>query len=108
MLASKLMDYAAKDVVVLAIPRGGVIVGYEIAHKIRILLDIIVLRKIGAPDNPELAIGAVTEDGTVILDRELVDYLSVLESYVEEDSARQRAEIKRGLSSIEEIQRTQP
>jgi len=97
MLASKLMDYTGKDVVVLAIPRGGVIVGYEIAHKLRVLLDIIVPRKIGAPDNPELAIGAVTEDGTIILDRELVGYLSVPERYIEEESARQRAETKRRL-----------
>lgn len=95
-LASELKDYSG-NAVVLAIPRGGVIVGYEIAHKLRVLLDIIVPRKIGAPQNPELAIGAVTEDGTIILDRQLVEYLGVPESYIREETERQRLEIKRRL-----------
>lgn len=95
-LASELMEYAEKAIV-LAIPRGGVVVGYEVAHKLRVPLDIIVPRKIGAPRNPELAIGAVTEDRTIILDRKLVEYLRVPESYIKEESARQRLEIKRRL-----------
>lgn len=93
-LALELVDYA-EMAIVLAIPRGGVVVGYEVAHKLRVLLDIIIPRKIGAPRNPELAIGAVTEDGTVILDRKLVEYLRVPKSYIKEESARQRLEIKR-------------
>lgn len=96
MLASKLMDYAEKAIV-LAIPRGGVVVGFEVAKKLRIPIDIIVPRKIGAPFNPELAIGAVTEDGTMILDHQLIEYLGVSESYIEEESAQQRLEIKRRL-----------
>jgi putative phosphoribosyl transferase len=96
MLAAKLADYAEKAIVV-AVPRGGVVVGYEIAYKLRVPLDVIVPRKIGAPFNPELAIGAVTEDGTMILDNQLVGYLGVSESHIKEESERQRQEIKRRL-----------
>lgn len=96
MLASKLTEYAEKSIV-LAIPRGGVVVGYEIAHKLQVPLDVIVPRKVRAPFNPELAIGAVTEDGTTILDRQLVEYLGVSESHIKEESERQRQEIKRRL-----------
>jgi putative phosphoribosyl transferase len=96
MLASKLTDYTEKAIV-LAIPRGGVVVGYEIAHKIKAPLDVIIPRKIGAPFNPELAIGAVTEDGTTFLDPQLVGYLGVSESHIKEESERQRREIKRRL-----------
>jgi putative phosphoribosyl transferase len=96
MLASKLTDYTQKSIV-LAIPRGGVVVGYEIAQKLKVSLDVIVPRKVGAPFNPELAIGAVTEDGTIILDKQLVEYLKVPESHIKEESERQRQEIKRRL-----------
>jgi putative phosphoribosyl transferase len=96
MLASKLTDYTQKSIV-LAIPRGGVVVGYEIAQKLKVSLDVIVPRKVGAPFNPELAIGAVTEDGTIILDKQLVEYLKVHESHIKEESERQRQEIKRRL-----------
>jgi predicted phosphoribosyltransferase len=96
-LASELLGYAEEDVVVLAIPRGGIIVAYEVAHVLGALLDIIVPRKIRAPQNPELAIGAVTENGTILLDRDLVDHLEVPERYIEEESEKQRSEIRRRL-----------
>jgi predicted phosphoribosyltransferase len=60
-------------------------------------LDLIIPRKLGAPSNPELAIGAVTEDGTVILDNKLVRYLGVSKEYIREESERQRLEIERRL-----------
>jgi len=96
-LASNLYEYAGKDAIVMAIPRGGVVVGYEVAHALRAPLDIIVPRKIGAPFNPELAIGAVAEDGTTFLDRGLVDDLGVSQSYIDEEAERQRQEIVRRL-----------
>jgi predicted phosphoribosyltransferase len=91
------MGAVGKGAIVLAIPRGGVVVGFEVAHALNIFLDLIIPRKIRAPDNPELAIGALTEDGTVILDDELVKYLQVSEEYVREESERQRLEIERRL-----------
>ena len=96
MLASKLLAYAEKSIV-LAIPRGGVVVGYEVAQKLRVPLDIIVPRKIRAPNNPELAIGAVTEDGIMIFYHKLIEYLGVSQSQIKEEIQRQQKEIKRRL-----------
>ena len=60
-LASALAGAVGNDAIVLAIPRGGVVVGFEVAKALDVPLDVIIPRKIGAPDNPELAVGAVTE-----------------------------------------------
>ncbi len=96
-LASELESFVGKNAIILAIPRGGVVVGYEIAKEFNLYLDVIIPRKIGAPDNPELAIGAMTEDGTIILDQKLVAYLGVSQDYIKEESERQKNEIKRRL-----------
>jgi putative phosphoribosyl transferase len=96
-LGSALNDVVSKDAVVLAIPRGGVVVGYEIAHMLGLQLDVIIPHKLGAPDNPELAIGAITEDGTAILDENLITYMSVTQNYIHEESERQKKEIGRRL-----------
>src|SRR3989304_6716893 len=97
LLASALASAISKNAIVLAIPRGGVVVGFEVARALGVPLDVIIPRKIGAPDNPELAIGAMTEDGTVILDESLISYLGVPEGYVKEESNRQKLEIERRL-----------
>ncbi|MGD0330766.1 MAG: phosphoribosyltransferase [Nitrososphaeria archaeon] len=97
MLALKLTEYSNKDTIVLAIPRGGVVIGYQIARKLKAPLDIIVPRKIGAPDNSELAIGAVAEDGSLSLDESAVMYMNISKSYIEEESRRQITEIRRRL-----------
>jgi putative phosphoribosyl transferase len=96
-LSSALATLKSPDAIILAIPRGGVVVGYEIARSLNIPLDVIIPRKLGAPSNPELAIGAVTEDGTVILNEALVSYLGVTEEYIKAESAKQRVEIERRL-----------
>jgi putative phosphoribosyl transferase len=101
-LAEALADFHGKNAVVLAIPRGGVVVGYEIAAALVLPLDVIVPRKLGAPDNPELAIGAVAEDGSTVLDEGLVAYLGVCKGYIEEESARQREEITRRMTLYRE------
>jgi putative phosphoribosyl transferase len=88
---------ADKNAIVLAIPRGGVVVGYEVAKSLHVPLDVIITRKIGAPGNPELAIGAVAEDGTYILDNSLVEMLGVPQEYIEAEVERQKTEIKRRL-----------
>lgn len=98
MLAERLRPLAKTDPVVLAIPRGGVIIGAEIAERLPATLDVVIPRKMGAPFNPELAVGAVTEDGTMILDHDLVQQLNVSKSYLEEESKRQIQEIKRRMS----------
>ena len=96
-LASELKGFSGKKGIVLAIPRGGVVVGFEIARELNLPLDVIIPRKIGAPENPELAIGAVAEDGTAILDNQLIKYLNVSKEYVEIETKRQRHEIGRRL-----------
>ncbi len=95
-LASALEDFKGNGIV-LAIPRGGVVVGYVIAEKLGLNLDVIIPHKIGAPNNPELAIGAVAEDGTTILDNNLISYLSVSPKYIKEETERQKQEIHRRL-----------
>lgn len=96
-LATALKKLTFRRGIVLAIPRGGVVVGFEIAQVLKLPLDVIIPRKIGAPDNPELAIGAMTEDGTTILDANLISYLGVDKDYLEEESKRQKQEIARRL-----------
>ena len=96
-LTSELRNLIGKNAIVLAIPRGGVVVGYEIAKALNLPLDVIIPRKIGAPDNPELAIGAMTEDGSIILDKNLVSYLGVSQDYIGEASEQQKNEILRRL-----------
>ena len=98
-LASALKSFSGQDGIVLAIPRGGIVVAYEIAKELVLPLDVIIPHKIGAPDNPELAIGAMTEDGTTILDENLVAYLGVSRDYIREESARQKKEIERRLKT---------
>ncbi|ABO51815.1 phosphoribosyltransferase [Desulforamulus reducens MI-1] len=63
--------------IVMAIPRGGVVVGAQIAQRFQIPLDIIIPKKIGLPHNPEIAIGAVTEDGTAIYNEKLINDLNL-------------------------------
>ena len=96
-LVPSLKDLVGGDALVLAIPRGGVIIGYEVAKAIGLPLDVIIPRKIGAPSNPELAIGAMTEDGTVLLDKRLVEYLQVSNEYIKKETETQKHEIQRRL-----------
>jgi putative phosphoribosyl transferase len=96
-LASALNDFSGKNGIVLAIPRGGVVVAFEIAKALNLPLDVIIPRKIGAPENPELAIGAVAEDGTTILDNQLIKYLAVSREYIAIETQRQKHEIGRRL-----------
>jgi putative phosphoribosyl transferase len=93
------LDQISDGAVVLAVPRGGVVVGFEVAKKFGIPLDIIITKKIGAPGNPEFAIGAVAEDGTLLLDDNLVQSLNVSEEYIQNEVERQKNEIKRRLES---------
>lgn len=93
-LAARLMQYRGAETIVLAIPRGGVVTGYEIAQALDAPLDVIVPRKIGAPGQPELAIGAIGDD-VVVLDETIIGYLNVPKSYINQEIERQKAEIER-------------
>lgn len=87
--------YGNSSTIVLGIPRGGVILADIVAKKLGADFDIVIPRKLGAPENEELAIGAVTEDGTSYINRYIVDALRIPPNYVESEKARQAAEIRR-------------
>lgn len=97
-LAARLFDYTNHaGVIVLGIPRGGVVVAAEIAHALHVPLDVFITRKIGSPLNAELAIGAVTGDGTVFVDRNLAHDLHLSDQAIEQAAAAQKREIQRRL-----------
>lgn len=87
-----------ENVIILGLPRGGVVVAYEVANALDAPLDVYITRKIGAPFNPELAIGAVASDGGIVLDDGLVRHLGVPEDYIETEIERQREEIQRRIA----------
>jgi putative phosphoribosyl transferase len=96
-LAATLAHLKDRAPVVLALPRGGVAVGFEIAQALGAPLDIVLVRKIGVPWQPELALGAVTDGASpeTFIDEDLVKALDIPESYVQEETARQLEEIER-------------
>ena len=96
-LAGKLSHLKDRRPVVLALPRGGVAVGFEIAQMLDAPLDIVLVRKIRVPWQPELALGAVTDGASpeTFIDRDLAAALRVPESYIRDETARQLAEIER-------------
>ena len=95
-LAEKLREYAGRgDVIVLALPRGGVVTGAEIAVRLKADLDVLIVRKIGHPLEPELAVGALSETGAVVYNEDIVSGQGVTPEYLREEVERQRGEIVR-------------
>jgi putative phosphoribosyl transferase len=94
-LASRLKEIDFESPVVVALPRGGVPVAYEVANELGAPLDIALVRKLGAPDQPELGIGALGEEGTVVIDAGAVRALGVSSRELESAIARERAELER-------------
>ncbi len=96
-LAERLLHLKHKRPVVLALPRGGVPVGYEVAKALGAPLDLVFVRKIGAPFQPELALGAVADGGhpITVLNDELVGRLEISETFLQEETKRKLAEIDR-------------
>ena len=95
-LAKELKKYKSQNAVILAIPRGGVATGFGLAQKLNLPLDVIVTRKIGAPDNPERAIGAVGETkGSLWMNKKLTSQLGVSKDYLQSETKIQKLEIKR-------------
>jgi putative phosphoribosyl transferase len=84
---------------VMGIPRGGVLMADIIARKLSSSYDIVVARKIGAPENKELALGAVMQDGTIFLNNELISALHVSSEYLESEKQRQLDEIRRRIQA---------
>ncbi len=86
------------DLVVLGVPRGGVVVAAQVAQALGAPLDVAITRKVGAPGNPEFAIGAVSEGDALVLDEGIIRQLEIPEAYIREEVARQRLELARRLA----------
>lgn len=94
-LAQRLKPLANEDPVVVALPRGGVPVAHEVARALDAPLDILAVRKLGAPHNPEYGVGAVAEDGTSVIDPEAVSILGLSGPALESIAERETGELQR-------------
>lgn len=95
-LAAKLGDLRGTPaLVVLGIPRGGAVIAYEVALALNAPFDVALSRKLGAPDNEELAIGAVAENGSRLLDTDIIAHLRIPRDYIEQITQQQQREIAR-------------
>lgn len=95
-LATKLMGFAGRgDVVVLALPRGGAVIGYEVAQALNAPLDVFVVRKLGTPGQPELAMGAIASGGVIVLNPDVVHGLNIPDTVIREVAAREQQEVER-------------
>jgi predicted phosphoribosyltransferase len=105
LLAGRLMHLKARHPFVLALPRGGVAVGFEVARTLAAPLDIVLVRKIGVPWHPELALGAVTDgpEAETFIDAALAKDLPLPEHYAEEETAYQLAEIARRRIAVSDV-----
>jgi len=94
-LADSLYKFKDEDVIVLAVPRGGLAIAYDTIKRFGLKWDLIIPRKIGAPHNKEFAIGAVSVDGSYFLNKEYVKMLGISQDYIEKEVLEQISEIKR-------------
>ena len=95
-LAAQLTDYANRpDVLVLALPRGGVPVAYEVAKALRAPLDIFLVRKLGVPGHEELAMGAIATGGVRVLNEDVMRYISIPDAAIDAVAAKEQRELER-------------
>ena len=94
-LAAALRHWASENPVVVGLPRGGVPVAFEVARELAAPLDVIVVRKLGAPFQPELALGAVGEDGAVVINRDVLLRAGLRDDELAELERTERAEVER-------------
>ncbi|MDE1852348.1 MAG: phosphoribosyltransferase [Thaumarchaeota archaeon] len=99
-LAGVLSQLKGQDVVVLGIPRGGVVVANEVAKALGAPLDVVVTKKIEAPGEPEYALGAVTQEGDVMMDRQAAESLGASSSYLDEQIRMKREEVRERMQRL--------
>jgi putative phosphoribosyl transferase len=96
LLAGKLRQYAGQErAIILALPRGGVPVAWQIADRLRLPLDVLLVRKLGLPDQPELAMGAIASGGIRVLNEEVLSRYGISEDVIAEITAREQRELER-------------
>src|SRR5437763_4969817 len=95
-LAARMPEYAGRsDVLVLALPRGGVPVAFEVARALRAPLDVFLVRKLGVPGQEELAMGAIASGGIVVVNDEVIDALNIPWEIVDDEIDREELELTR-------------
>jgi putative phosphoribosyl transferase len=94
LLAERLSGYRGQKPIVLALPRGGVVVGYEVARALGAPLDLVVARKLGAPWQPELAVGAIAPRGVRVLNEDVLAWLDISEDEVEQIASLEASEME--------------
>ena len=94
-LAEQLQDYARPGVVVLGLPRGGIPVAAEVASRLTAPMDVFLVRKLGVPGHPELAMGAIADGGVIVVNEDVVRDLHITPSAFDEVAARERLELDR-------------
>ena len=95
-LGARLTAYAGRsDVIVLGLPRGGIPVAHEVAMRLKAPLDVFLVRKLGVPGHPELAMGAIAQGGVEVLGRDLIHDLGIPHVLVEQVAVRERLELER-------------
>ncbi len=99
-LAKTLLHFRGQDVVVLGIPRGGVVVANEVAKELGARLDVVVTRKIEAPGEPEFALGAVTQEGDVLMDRQAAESLGASPDYLDDQIRKKRKEVRERMERL--------
>lgn len=99
-LAKVLEPYQKEDCIILALPRGGVILAYEVADHLKKPLDVLVVRKIGAPGQEELAIGAIGPNNVLVWNRELLEHLRFHPAILEERIQQEKMELARRLETF--------
>jgi len=99
-LAHALAEFVGRRAVVLGMPRGGVVVASEVAQALDAPLDIVVTRKIGAPGEPEFALGAVTQEEDVLVDRQAAESVGASDEYLQEEVRRKKSEVRERMRSL--------
>ena len=95
-LAQKLLKYKEiPDLLIIGLPRGGVVVAFEVARALQAQLDVFIVRKLGAPYQPELAMGAIAEGGMLLLNDAVVNYLSISKEFIEQTAKEEMVELER-------------
>ena len=95
--ANELADIIASkhysDPIIYAIPRGGIEIGFSLAKRLKCRLNTITSKKLRAPNQPELAIGAIAQDGTTYIDNNLIESLQINESYIENEKKKKLSKL---------------
>jgi putative phosphoribosyl transferase len=108
-LAERLRHYAGRDdVVVLALPRGGIPVGYEVTRELGAPLDVFVVRKLGLPGHPEFAMGAIASGGVAVLNQEVINAIGLPEDSLREVIAHEWQELARREHAYRQTERAPP